>query len=457
MSQLAAHADATRRHRGVPPGLVYALGALGAILWGYDNGIIAGALLFITEEFHLTPAAQGVVAASLSIGSAVGALLSGVLAGRLGRKRLIFIAGLVFSVGIVSWALAGSVTALIAGRVILGLGIGIVSVSVPIYLAEISPARIRGRIGALTQLMIASGILLSYVAGYALAPWQAWRWMVAIALVPAVVLVLGIWVLPESPRWLLTRGRIEEAREGLARQVAPDEVETAMREMRETLSRARPSWRAAFRPGVRRVVAVAVGISILTQLLGINTVTYYAPTIMKSIGFTEETSLLNTIGFGIVSIVFTLLATRLIDQWGRRPLLMLGAAVMGISMVTMAVLSWTVGLSVGVSGVLAIGCLVVFKAMYSLSWGTATRVVASEILPLSVRGPALGFAEILNFASTFALSLFFPIMLAAGSGLAFIFFGVMGLVAFVFVRTLVPETKGKTLEKVEAATTLGGR
>ncbi|MGW5641624.1 sugar porter family MFS transporter [Saccharopolyspora sp. NPDC003752] len=456
MKQVASQQAPVKQSREVPPGLVYFLGALGAILWGYDNGVIAGALLFMTEEFHLGPAAQGVVSSSLAIGSGVGAVVSGALASPLGRKRLVFIASLVFMGGTIAWATAGSVAMLVVGRVVIGVGIGIVAVSVPIYLAEISPARIRGRIGALTQLMIASGILLSYVVGYAMSPSGAWRWMVAFALVPALVLIAGVWVLPESPRWLLTRGRDEEARAGLARQVAAHEVEQAMREMRETFHRAKPSWREGFRPGVRRIVLVAVGMAVLAQLLGINTITYYAPTILKSIGFSEEASLLNTIGFGIVSIIFTVLASRLLDGWGRRPLLMVGALVMGLSMTTMAVLSWTAGLTLGVSGFVAIACLLVFKAMYSLSWGTVARIVIAEILPLRVRGSALGIAEVFNFASTFALSLTFPILLAVGSGLAFILFGVMGLLACLFVGVLVPETKGKTLEEIEAEMLPGG-
>ncbi|WP_160148917.1 sugar porter family MFS transporter [Amycolatopsis alkalitolerans] len=454
MSQLASQTAGVTR-TGVRPALVYFFGALGAVIWGYDNGVIAGALLYITREFHLTPAAQGVVSSSLSVGAAVGAVTSGALAQPWGRKRLIFIAGLVFGTGIAVCSLAVSVPMFVAGRVVIGAGIGIVAVSVPIYLAEIAPARIRGRIGALTQLMIACGILLSYLVGYALSPLHAWRLMIAVALVPAVVLVAGIWVLPESPRWLLARGRAEEARAGLSRQVGAAEVDQVLAEMRETLARAKPSWRMAFRPGVRRVVLVGVGLSVFTQLLGINTVVYFAPTILKKIGFTDQASLLNTIGFGIVSIIFTVIAVRVIDRWGRRPLLIVGALVMGASMTGMAVLSWTIGLTVGLSGLLALACLTVFKAMFSLTWGTASRVVVAEILPLSVRGSALGFAEILNFAAIFLLSLVFPILLAAGSGTAFIVFGVMGLISCVFVATLVPETKGRTLEQIESTIVAG--
>lgn len=451
MSQLAPQRTAGPSRPGVRPSLVYFFGALGAVIWGYDNGVIAGALLYITREFHLSPSAQGLVSSSLSVGSAVGAVISGALAQPWGRKRLIFIAGLVFGAGIAVCSLAASVAMLMIGRAVIGVGIGIVAVSVPVYLAEIAPAHIRGRVGALTQLMIACGILLSYLVSYALSPLHAWRWMVAVALVPALVLVVGIWVLPESPRWLLTRGRVEEARNGLSHQVDAAEVDRALAEMRETLARAKPSWRQAFRPGVRRIVLIAVGMSILTQLLGINTITYYAPTILKKIGFTDEVSLLNTIGFGIVSIIFTVLASRLIDRWGRRPLLIAGALVMGASMTGLALLSWTTGLTMGLSGVLAILSLVVFKATYSLSWGTSTRIVVAEILPLSIRGSALGFAEIFNFASTFTLALVFPVLLAVGSGTAFIVFGAMGVVACVFVGRLVPETKGRTLEEIEAA------
>jgi sugar porter (SP) family MFS transporter len=297
--------------------------------------------------------------------------------------------------------------------------------------------------------MVASGILLAYLVSYALSPLHAWRWMIAVALVPALVLVVGVWVLPESPRWLLTRGRVDEARVELSRQVDPDEVEQAMAEMQTTLKRARPSWRSALQPGVRRIVLVAIGLSILAPLQGVNAIVYYAPTILRAIGFSDKVSLLNTIGFGIVSLIFTVVATRVIDRWGRRPLLITGALVMGASMTVMALLSWTTGLTVGVSGILAIACITVFKATFSLSWGTVTRVAASEILPLGVRGSALGVAEIGNFAATFTLTLVFPILLSAGRGTAFIVFGVMGLVACLFVAAQVPETQGRTLEEIE--------
>lgn len=457
MSEMTTRpATADRLARVVRPGTVYFLGALGALLWGYDNGVIAGALLYITPAFHLTAALKGVVSSALAVGSAVGGLGCGAIAERWGRKRVVSIAGVVFLVGILLSSVSVSAAMLVAARVVIGLGIGAVAVSSPLYLAEVSPSAVRGRIGALTQLMIACGILLAYVVDFALSPFGAWRVMFAVALIPAVVLVVAVRRLPESPRWLLRQGRSAEARELLDRQMSAEEAEQTFAEISQTVEHTRISWRnMLLRPGVRRMVLTAIALAILTQLLGINTITFYAPTILKKIGFSDQASLLNSIGFGCVSVVFTVIATRVLDRWGRRPLMAVGAIVMGASMATMACLSWTVGLTVGASGFAAIGCLALFKAMYSLSWGTSTRIVIAEILPLSVRGSASGVAEVFNQASTFTLALVFPILLEAGSGAAFATFAVMGVVALLVIVFAVPETTGRRLEQIES-TVVGG-
>ena len=437
------------RFRSVRPGVVFFFGSLGALIWGYDNGVLAGALLYIKPDFHLTPVETGLIGSFLSIGSAVGALLSGLLANALGRKKLIFASSLVFMVGILLAVFAPNVGVLMAARAVLGLGIGIVALSIPLFLAEIAPAGIRGRIGALTQLMIACGILAAYLTNYAFSASHAWREMFAVMLIPAVVLAIGVWVLPESPRWLLSKGREHEARDQLARQVSEEELQTTMAEMRLTLNHPSTPWRQMLQPGVRKVIILAIALELLTQLVGINTIVYYAPLILQKIGFSASASILNTIGFGVISVIFTVIAARVIDKWGRRPMLYTGALVMAAAMGTMALLSWTVGLTVGLSGFIAIAALSVFKATYSLSWGTATRIVVSELLPTRIRGSVQGVAQVFNYASTFTLSLVFPILLAAGSGLAFTFFAVMGVVAFFVAFFAQPETSRRTLEEIE--------
>jgi sugar porter (SP) family MFS transporter len=441
------------RSRAVRPGVVFFFGSLGALLWGYDNGVIASALLYIKPEFHLTPAQTGLISSFLSVGSVIGAAGSGFLANKLGRKRLIFIASLVFMVGIVLAATSSSVGMLMAARTVIGVGIGIVSLSIPLYLAEIAPAAIRGRVGAYTQLMVACGILCAYLVGLAFSASHAWRAMFAVMLIPAAVLAAGVWILPESPRWLLRKGRVDEARRQLARRVSGAELETAMAEMQATASRRTSAWRQLLRPGMLKVALIAVLLETISPLTGTNTIVYFAPLILKKIGFSDNASLLNTIGFGVVAVVFTIIAARVIDTWGRRPMMYVGALVMAAAMITMAALSWTAGLTVGVGGFIAIGALTVYKATFSLSWGTTTRIVVSELLSTSVRGPVQGVALTFNYASTFILTLIFPILLAAGSGIAFMIFGVVGIIAFFVVFFIQPETKGRTLEEIELSVT----
>lgn len=439
--------------RRIAPGVIYFFGALGALLWGYDNGVLAGALLFIEPQFSMTPTEIGLVGSFLSIGSALGAVTSGLLANPLGRKRMIFIASLVFAVGIALATFASGVPMLMLARLVLGLGIGLVAVSIPVYLAEISPAGARGRIGSLTQLMIASGILLGYVGNLALSPFGAWRLMFAVMIVPTIVLAVGVWVLPESPRWLLRKGRLDEARAQLAQQVDAEELERTVSEMQESLATRRLPLRHAFATGLGKIIVLAIALEMLTQLLGINTIVYYAPSILKSMGFSDHAALVNTIGFGVVSVVFTVIAGRVIDRLGRRFLMGFGALIMAAAMITMATLSATIGFTVGISGIIGIIALCVFKATYSLSWGTATRIVVSELLPTRIRGSMQGIAQIFNYAATFVLSLTFPILLATGSGLAFAIFGGMGVLASIVVFLFLPETKGKTLEEIEAQVT----
>jgi sugar porter (SP) family MFS transporter len=445
-----ARGTATGSAKGAPSWFIYLFGALGAVLWGYDTGVISGALLYIKRDFAISAAGQGLVTSSFTIGAAVGALATALLVDRLGRRRLLLVAAVVFVVGTLLSSLAGSESVLIAGRSVLGIGIGFVAVNIPIYLSEIAPARTRGRIVSLTQFMNATGILLAYLANLALSPAGAWRWMIGIAVVPAVLLFAGVLFLPESPRWLVARGRIAEARAGLAARGDDVEPEATVREIEAGLAAGRGAWRSLLRPWARRPVAIAVLMTVLAQLLGINAITYYAPTVLTSVGFSDSASLITTVGFGAVSVLATVFAVVRGDSVGRRPLLIAGACVTGATMLLTAVFSWSFGLTAGVTGVVAVVCFAVFKAAFSSTWGPVSRVVETEILPISVRGTAVSVAEVANFLAIFVVTLLFPILLQAGSGFAFATFGVMGAVAVAVIVYYVPETRGRTLEEIEA-------
>lgn len=440
---------ATRHRRQVAPWCIYLFGALGAILWGYDTGVISGALLYIKREFAVSSAEQGLITASITIGAAIGALLSALLAKRAGRKRLLFVSSVLFVAGTLLSALAPGVPQLLIGRVLLGVAIGFVAVNVPVYLAEIAPPGIRGRAITLTHIMSAGGILLAYILNYAFSGDGAWRWMIGIAVLPAVLLLGGIPFLPESPRWLIGRGRLGQARSVLQAQDPETDAQTTIDEVRESLATSRGAWRSMLKPWARRPVTVSILMTVLAQFLGINAITYYAPTVLTAMGFSDSASLITTVGFGAVSFLATLLAARLIEPIGRKRLLAAGATVTGGTMLILAVLSWSAGLTAPATGLLAVVCFTLFKAGFSTTWGPVSRVVETEILPVSIRGAAVSVAEVANFAALFLVSLLFPVLLEGGAGFAFFVFTVMGAVAFLVALFLVPEMKGQSLETIE--------
>jgi sugar porter (SP) family MFS transporter len=436
--------------RHVPSWFIYVFGALGAILWGYDTGVISGALLYIERDFSVSPTASGLITSSFTIGAIVGAVLSALLVDRLGRRRLLQVAAVVFVVGTLLAAAAANADVLVTGRAVLGLGIGLVSVNIPIYLSELAPARHRGRVVSLVQFMNAFGILLAYISNFAFSPAGAWRWMIGIAVVPAVLLFVGVLFLPESPRWLVARGRIAEATAGLLARGDERDPDVTVSEIQDGLAASTGSWRSLAAPWARRPVLVAVLMTVLAQFLGINAITYYAPTVLTAIGLSDGASLVTTIGFGTVSVLATVWALRYADAFRRRRLLVVGASITGGAMLVTAVATWSFGLTSAVTGVVAIVCFSVFKAGYSSTWAPVSRAVETEILPIAIRGTAMSVAEVANFASIFVVTLLFPILLqGGGAGTAFVTFAVVGVVAIVVMLLVVPETGGRSLEDIE--------
>lgn len=435
---------------------IYFFGALGGLLLGYDTGVIAGALLYIRGELSLTPLMEGLVVSSLLVGAMIGAALAGRLADALGRRRLGVAAAIAFAVGAVGAGLAPSAGALIATRVVLGLGVGAASVVVPLYLAEMASARVRGAVASLNQLMITVGIFVAYVANSLLAPYEAWRWMLGLALLPSLVMLAGLALMPETPRWLLRNGRVAEARDVLARTRDAGEIEAEIAEIRqvESAEGERAGLREVFAPWLRPALVVGVGLAVLNQIVGINTIIYYAPTTLINVGFGETAAIYANTGIGAVNVAMTCVAIWLIDKVGRRSLLLVGAVGMTTSL---AVLSATSLLlpepqGMGVVGVVTLVCLAAFIMCFSATWGAVCWVLISEVFPLNVRGAAVGFATMLLWAANFVVSLTFPVLLAAvGIGWLFLGFAVICALAYVFVRVLVVETKGRSLEEIELA------
>ena len=437
---------------GLPRRLwTYLIGSLGGLLFGYDTGIIAGAILFIRKDFALRPLQQGLVVSSLVFGALAGAVTAGYLSDRFGRRRLLLLAAEVYAGGALGAALAPSVTVLIGFRLLLGLAVGVSSVLVPLYLAEMSPTAFRGALTSLNQLMIAIGIFVSYMVTYLLSARADWRAMLGLAAVPAALMLAGLWFQDESPRWLVVHDRIEEARAVLSRIHGPDAVEREVAEMRSArLAGARLTivqlW---WNRGVRRGLLLAAMLAVFQQLVGINTIVYYAPTILSAAGYARSVAILNSVGLASLSIVATLIAASIVDRVGRRPLMLGGVAAMAGSMAVIGVVFFSSGLHSAGGKAAAVACLAVFKFAFSISWGPLVWVMLPELLPLHVRGTAMGAAVFLNWATNFVVSLLFPVLLAVGAGMVFETFAGFGVIAFVLTIRWLPETAGRSLESIQ--------
>jgi MFS transporter, SP family, sugar:H+ symporter len=445
---------------------IYFFGALGGLLFGYDTGVISGALLFITKDFELSPFLEGAVVASLLLGAMLGAALAGPLSDRLGRRRLIISAAVIFAAGAILAAAAPSVGVLVAARFILGIAVGCAALVVPLYLSEIAPTEIRGAIGSLNQLMIVCGILVAFLVNAVLASSGEWRIMLGLAVVPALVLLVGMLWMPETPRFLVKAGEEDEAREVLSEVRDDDRPERELGEIREVeREEAGSGLRELVAPWVRPALLVAIGLAVFQQLVGINTIIYYAPTTLTNVGYSDESAIYANIAIGVLNVAMTIVAIRLIDRVGRKPLLLAGLAGMFASLLVL-------GLSLSLmseptspsdpAAIITLACLATFIASFAATWGPVVWVMLPEILPLSVRGAALGVAITLHWFANFVVSQTFPIALDAwGPGTVFLVYAAIGCIATVFVWRFVTETKGRSLEEIERdlqkATRLGAR
>ena len=435
--------------------MIYFLASVAAIagfLFGYDEGVIAVAGPLLEADFPMSPALRGFMTAAVPLGALAAAFVAGPLADRFGRRRVLRAAALLFTLGAV---VAGSITAiwmLVAARLVLGLAIGVAAVAAPLYISESSPVEKRGSLVSTYQLAITIGILGSYLTGLAIGGAHAWRLMFALGAVPALLFLLGLAFLPESPRWLALRGTVTEARASL-RRLRPAgwdvdaEIDSVI--VAATAEKGRASgFRALLSPTVRPALVVAVGLFFLQQLSGINAVIYYAPEIFSHAGFDgEQTRVLATIGIGTVNCLTTVLAVVLIDRLGRRPLLVLGF--LGAA-ATMLLIALAVTLPALVPSWLVIVLLLLYIASFAVSIGPLPHVMMSEIFPMRVRGPGMSAASISNWGFNFLVVFAFPVLLA-GPGLAatFSLFAAICLGGVLFTLLRVPETTGLSLEAIE--------
>lgn len=435
--------------RGI--GLATTVAAAGGLLFGYDTGVISGALLFIAPEFGLGDLGQQLLVAGLLAGALVGALVGGAVADAFGRKRTLIGVAAVFLVGAVLSGVAPGPGTLVAARILLGLSIGVSSVCVPLYIAEIAPKESRGRLVSMNQLLITVGILLSYVVNSAFAGAGSWRWPLALAAVPALAMLLGLLWAQESPRWLVLRGRTDEARTVLLASRTPAAADAEIDEIRAAArDEARWSWADLRRPQLRPALTLGIGVAAVNQLVGVNAVIYYAPTILSGVFGSDTGAILATVGIGLVNTVVTAVALARIDSWGRRPLLLGGLAVVVVALVALVVL-FLLPSQEGVVGILIVMALCVYIAAFAASLGIAIWLVNSEVFPTAVRGKASGLGATTRWGLDLVIaSTTLTLITSLGESGLFAIFAVIGAAGFVFLYRLMPETKGRSLEEIDA-------
>jgi len=459
--------------------LVVLVATLGGLLFGYDTAVIAGAIGFLSEHFQLaelyTPdqaaALKGWAASSALAGCVIGVAFAGAISDRFGRRNTLMLAAVLFLISAVGSALPRTLSEFIIFRIIGGLGVGAASMTSPMYIAEISPARIRGRMVSVNQLSIVGGMLVVYFVNYFIADYGSavdraagaaeavggwnvvfgWRWMFASESLPALALLLLLFLVPESPRWLMEKGHEDKARHILTRVDGPEHAEREMREIQTALAMEPARLREILAPGLRTALWIGIVLAILQQITGINVMLYYGPEIFKQAGESVDTSLIWTIAMGACMVLFTVVAIWTVDKVGRKPLMIFGAAGMGFCLAAAGSAFWLnrtgLGLLVFILG---------YIACFSLSVGPVTWVILSEIFPNKIRGRAMAIATFCLWVANLIVSQTFPMMdenawLVDKFNHGFPFFVYAGFCAVLvlFMVVAVPETKGKTLEAIE--------
>jgi len=431
--------------------LAAAISALGGLLFGYDIGVISGAILFIKKDFHLSGGMEEIVVSSVLVGSLIGAVAGGMLADRLGRRRLLIITAAVFGLGAIGAALAPGTIWLIAARVVAGVAIGIASFVAPLYISEIAPVDIRGKLVSINQVALTSGIVISYLIDYAFAASQSWRWMFAMAVVPAAAFGIGLVFIPDSPRWLAGRGHADRAEAVLKKIRPPEQIQAELNDIQKSVAQQKGSWSELLRPALRSAMVVGVGLAIAQQMTGINTVIYYAPTIFKFAGFSSSSvAILASVGVGVVNLALTVVAMQLIDRVGRRPLLLVSLTGMTLGLLVLG-LAFSLPQLSGSLGWIAVASLMVYVGSFAVGLGPVFWLILSEIYPLRIRGRAMSVGTVTNWGGNLIVAVsFLTLTRVMGKAATFWLYAGVSIAAWLFAFFLVPETKGKTLEEIEA-------
>ncbi|WP_035759417.1 sugar porter family MFS transporter [Granulicoccus phenolivorans] len=450
---------------------IAAAAAMGGLLFGYDSAVINGAVSGINQQLTGNAAVLGFAVAAALLGAAVGAFFGGRIADRTGRLPVMRVAALLFLISAIGAGLSYHVAVLVVFRVIGGIGVGVASVIAPAYIAEVAPARIRGRLGSMQQLAIVLGIFLSLLvdallarlAGGSVQPlwWglEAWRWMFLVMAIPAIVYGISAFTIPESPRFLVAQGRTDEARAILAGVDPSADVDGQLARIQESVrSETKPSLRDLRGPvmGLLPVVWVGLAIAVLQQFVGINVIFYYSNVLWESVGFSESDSFTISVATSIVNVAVTVVAIALIDRVGRKPLLLVGSAGMAVTLGTLAVIFGTASKVLvngeltpqltGAAGPIALVAANLFVVFFGVSWGPVMWVMLGEMFPNRIRGAALALAGAAQWIANWLVTVTFPPLKEFNLGVAYGAYAVFAIISFIVVAKVVRETRGVELE-----------
>ncbi|MEJ6603338.1 MAG: sugar porter family MFS transporter [Opitutaceae bacterium] len=442
--------------------LVAFVAALGGFLFGYDTAIISGTIGFVKTKFELNAVAEGWFVSSALVGCIFGVMFTGLINDWFGRKKALLLSGLLFLISAIGCMLAPTLSILIIFRLIGGIGVGVASMTSPLFIAEISPPNIRGRLVTLYQLAITVGILLAYFANASLLELSAgtyetelfswiiqdevWRAMFGSECIPAVLFFILVLFIPESPRWLALKQKNEQAFKILSRINGPEHAEQELREIKETVGHEAPPLQTLLKPGIRKALVIGASLAFLTQICGVNAIIYYGPRILEEAGFALSDALGGQVIIGIVNVLFTLIAIWKIDQIGRRPLLIWGVSGIMFSLIMVGLLFYFKV----TSGFWLMGFILLFIASFAFSFGPVIWTLLSEIYPINVRGTAMSIATLTLWVGTALIGQVVPWMLEsltpAGT---FWIFSLSCIPALYLAIKVIPETKGRTLEEIE--------
>ena len=431
--------------------LISIVAALGGLLFGFDTAVISGTINFIQPYFGLSEAGLGWTVSSLLFGSMAGVFIAGKAGDQYGRKKVLMLAAFLFLISAVGSASSHSLIFFILARMIGGIAVGIASILSPMYIAELAPAKSRGSLVALNQLAIVLGILIAFFSNWLLVDTgeNNWRWMLLVMAAPAVLLFFSLFLVPESPRWLVARHRNEEALQVLLKTSGVEFAHSELKEIEETLkNEVKSTYHDLFAPKIRPLLFIGIILAVFQQITGINTIMYYAPKIFANVGQSNNLALLQTLAIGGANVVFTLIAMALIDRSGRKMLIMIGSLGMTLMLTGLSILFFMKM----TSGVLVLVFILGYISFFSASLGPVIWVIIAELFPNRLRSKGMSMAIICLWIACIIVTVAFPIMLEKLSGgITFMIFAVICLANLIYVWKYVPETKGKTLEELERA------